>query len=122
MVSSTKRLALRLGHFLALECFQSLLVFPDDNKLEYNQARLQLKETNCLFALAVSLIGSMLVQHSLCIFPLDLRIPGPVLQSTRLGIRLQRGISRRSGEKTFSGQIRNGRRRSGCGRGGTLSA
>ena len=76
MVSSTKRLALRLGHFLALECFQSLLVFPDDNKLEYNQARLQLKETNCLFALSVSLIGSMLVQHSLCIFPLDLRIPG----------------------------------------------
>ena len=73
MVSSTKRLALRLGHFLAL---QSLLVFPDDNKLEYNQARLQLKETNCLFALSVSLIGSMLVQHSLCIFPLDLRIPG----------------------------------------------
>ena len=56
MVSSTKRLALRLGHFLALECFQSLLVFPDDNKLEYNQARLQLKETNCLFALSVSLI------------------------------------------------------------------
>ena len=77
MVSSTKRLALRLGHFLALECFQSLLVFPDDNKLEYNQARLQLKETNCLFALSVSLIGSMLVQHSLCILPLDLRIPGP---------------------------------------------
>ena len=71
MVSSTKRLALRLGHFLALECFQSLLVFPDDNKLEYNQARLQLKEKNCLFALAVSLIGSMLVQHSLFIFPLD---------------------------------------------------
>ena len=29
-------------HFLALECFQSLLVFPDDNKLEYNRARLQL--------------------------------------------------------------------------------
>ena len=70
MVSSTKRLALRLGHFLALECFQSLLVFPDDNMLEYNQARLQLKES-------VSLIGSMLVQDSLCIFPLDLRIPGP---------------------------------------------
>ena len=52
-------------------------MFPDDNMLEYNQARLQLKETNCLFALSVSLIGSMLVQDSLCIFPLDLRIPGP---------------------------------------------
>ena len=33
----------------------------------------------------------------------------------RLGIPLQRGTSRRGGEKPFTDQIRNGRGRSGCG-------
>ena len=48
MVSSTKHLALGLRHFATLECFQSLLLFIDDNKLWYDQAGLQTK-TYCIF-------------------------------------------------------------------------
>lgn len=45
MVSSTKHLALGLRHFATLECFQSLLLFIDDNKLWYDQAGLQTQKT-----------------------------------------------------------------------------
>ena len=43
-----KHLALGLRHFATLECFQSLLLFIDDNKLWYDQAGLQTK-TYCIF-------------------------------------------------------------------------
>ena len=45
LVPSAKSVALGLAHFVALECFHSLLVFFDDDLLEHDQARLQVKET-----------------------------------------------------------------------------
>ena len=45
MVSSAKCLAQGLGHFLAFKCFLYLLVFLDDNKLEYKQVCMEVKET-----------------------------------------------------------------------------
>ena len=98
--------------------FHSLLVFLDELlEFEYYCLLLETYVSSLCCNRFNSWFTTLFVHFLLtCVFLVQIRFQLELSWSIlRLGIPLQRGTSRRGGEKPFTDQIRNERGRSGCG-------